>query len=77
MRVDLATLVMPLVYGGYIFKNYIFKYFKLNYLLMIISVTILYYYYTNGLDISYAQGKIGNPISFFVVVFWGFMLICA
>ncbi|WP_368072679.1 acyltransferase family protein [Lysinibacillus fusiformis] len=74
-RADIAFLVMPVVYVGFLAKLYWNK-VPLKWYLAIISVVILYVSYRRGLEISYAAGIIGNSsLLYYFVTFAGIYLV--
>lgn len=73
-RSDISIMVMVVVYMGYIYQRYNHK-IKLNLGLAILGLTALYYFFTLGLDISFAAGAITIPRLFFVATFIGIYIL--
>lgn len=73
-RADIALLVMPIIYLGYLVKLYWTK-VPISVIGAVLSIITLYVCYINGLEISYAAGIIGNPVLYYIATFSGIYLV--
>lgn len=65
-RLDIALLCMVIIGSGYLFFNYGNR-DKINGIVAIVGIIILFYFNKKGLNISFAGGTIGEPVQLILV----------
>jgi len=69
-RTDIALVVMPIVFIGYLFKIYNSK-IRINWIVALLSICVLISLYKDNIRIDFANGAIPTPVKFILATFSG------